>query len=297
MHVLISGASGLIGTALTRRLVELGHEVRRLVRRPAQAGEVMWNPEHGRLDPLAFDGCQAVVNLSGAGIGEKRWTDDYKRLLVDSRVQSTHLLATTMAALAAKPSVFISGSGIGWYGDRGDEQLDERSAPGHDFVSDLCRQWELATAPAADAGIRTVLIRTGVVQSGSGGALKKQLLLFKLGAGGRFGSGRQWQSWIAIDDEVEAIVHLLAADVSGPVNLTAPNPVTNADFAKALGTVLHRPAILPTPLVGPKLLFGSELVQALLLSSQRVAPDALLASGYEFRYPTLEPALRHVLGR
>jgi uncharacterized protein len=297
MRVLISGASGLIGSALTRRLGELGHDVRRLVRHPAQAGEVTWDPARGVLDPLAFDDCAAVVNLSGAGIGEKRWSEDYKQLLVSSRIEPTQLLSATMATLDHKPEVFISGSAIGCYGDRGDEQLDEDSGYGDDFLSGLCRRWEAATGPAQEAGIRTVHIRTGIVQSAAGGALKNQLLLFKLALGGRFGSGRQWQSWIAIDDEVDAIVHLLDADVAGPVNLTAPNPVTNAEFAKTLGSVLHRPAVLPTPLVGPKLLFGSELVEALLLSSQRVAPRALLASGYEFSYPQLEPALRHVLGR
>lgn len=297
MRVLISGSSGLIGSALTRRLGQLGHEVRSLVRRPARAGEVTWDPARGSLDPLAFEGCTAVVNLSGAGIGDKRWSEEYKQLLVSSRIEPTQLLATTMAELADKPQVFVSGSAIGCYGDRGDEELDERSTYGDDFLSDLCRRWEAATAPAEDAGIRTVQVRTGIVQSKAGGALKNQLLLFKLGLGGRFGSGRQWQSWIAIDDEVDAIVHLLDAAVRGPVNLVAPSPVTNAEFAKTLGRVLHRPAVVPTPLVGPKLLFGSELVEALLLSSQRVVPTALLDSGFEFSYPQLEPALRHVLGR
>jgi uncharacterized protein (TIGR01777 family) len=297
MRILMSGATGLIGTALGDSLTADGHTVIKLVRRQPAAGEVIWNPAAGELDPKAFDGCDAVINLSGAGIGDKRWTDEYKRVLLSSRVATTELLATTMADLQHKPAVFLSGSAVGWYGDRGDERLDELSPPGDGFLSGLCEQWEAATMVAEKASIRTVHLRTGIVLSAHGGALKKQLPLFKLGLGGRFGSGHQWQSWISIDDEIGAIRHLLAADVSGAVNLTAPRPVTNIEFTATLGKVLHRPAVLPVPMVGPKLLLGSELAETLLLSSQRAVPTALLRSGYEFRHDTLEAALRAVLDR
>jgi len=297
MRIVISGASGLIGTALSSHLSATGHSVTALVRREAKPGEIRWDPAAGRLAPDALDGCDAVVNLSGAGIGDRRWTDEYKRELVSSRVQPTELLSNTMAMLRVKPSVFVSGSAIGWYGDRGDERLDECSTPGSDFLSDLCQRWEAATAVAESAAVRTVHVRTGIVLSAHGGALKKQLPLFKLGLGGRFGNGHQWQSWISIDDEVAAIAHVLTSEISGPVNLTAPNPVTNAEFAATLGKVLHRPTVLPTPMFGPKLLLGAELVEALLRSSQRVLPTALLRSGYEFRHNTLEAALRDQLRR
>jgi uncharacterized protein len=297
MRIVISGASGLIGSALTTRLDADGHSVVRLVRREAKAGEFTWDPSAGKLDPHAFDGCDAVVNLSGAGIGDKRWTDDYKKELLTSRLRATELLVNTMATLDHMPSVLLSGSAVGVYGDRGDERLDELSAPGSDFLSDICQQWEAATLIAEKAGVRTVHLRTGMVLSAKGGALKKQLLLFKLGLGGRFGNGHQWQSWISIDDDVSAITHLLSADVHGPVNVTAPEPVTNSEFTSTLARVLHRPAILPIPMFGPKILLGGELVEALLLSSQRVSPTALQRSGYEFRHPTLDVALRAVLNR
>ena len=297
MRILMSGASGLIGSALNSHLANHGHTVTRLVRRDARDGEHFWDPAARTLDPAVFDGCDAVINLSGANIGDKRWTDQYKTELSSSRLQTTTLLATTMAGLDTKPTVFISGSAVGWYGDRGDERLDELSPPGTDFLSDLCQQWEASTLPAEDAGIRTVHVRTGIVLSAQGGALKKQLPLFKLGLGGRFGNGHQWQSWISIDDEVRAITHLLSTDTCGAVNLTAPNPVTNSEFTATLAKVLHRPAVLPIPSFGPKLLFGGEMVEALLLGGQRVAPTALQRSGYEFRHETLDAALRDLLHR
>ncbi len=297
MRILMSGASGLIGSALSSQLTTDGHIVTRLVRRDAREGEHRWDPAAGILDVEAFTGCDAVINLSGANIGDKRWTDQYKIELLSSRLLSTTLLATTMAGLDLKPEVFISGSAIGWYGDRGDERLDELSAPGTDFLSNLCQQWEGATSPAEDAGIRTVHIRTGIVLSTQGGALKKQLPLFKLGLGGRFGNGHQWQSWISIDDEVGAISHLLTTDTCGAVNLTAPNPVTNSEFTATLGKVLHRPAVLPIPSFGPKMLLGGELVDALLLGGQRVLPTGLQRSGYEFQHETLDAALRDLLRR
>jgi uncharacterized protein (TIGR01777 family) len=297
MRILMSGGSGLIGTALNHRLTSDGHQVLRLVRRQAKADELTWDPASGHLDPAVFDGCDAVINLSGAGIGDKRWTDDYKRELLDSRVQSTELLANTMAELDDKPSVFLSGSAVGWYGDRGDERLDELSTPGSGFLSDVCQQWEAATVAAEKASIRTVHLRTGIVLSARGGALKKQLPLFKLGLGGRFGNGHQWQSWISIDDQIGAITHLLSAEVCGAVNLTAAEPVTNVEFTATLAKVLHRPAVIPIPTFGPKLMLGGELVDTLLLGGQRVLPTALQRSGYEFRHATLDAALRDLLQR
>ena len=297
MRILMSGGSGLIGTALTKRLSADRHTVLRLVRRTAKDGERTWDPAAGTLDPSAFDGCDAVINLSGANIGDKRWSDDYKAEMASSRLQATELLATTMAELDRKPSVFISGSAVGWYGDRGDERLDELSAPGDDFLSDLCQRWEAATVAAEKESIRTVHLRTGIVLSARGGALKKQLPLFKLGLGGRFGNGHQWQSWVSIDDEVGAIVHLLSAETCGAVNVTAPEPVTNGEFTTTLAKVLRRPAVLPVPLFAPKMMLGSELVESLLLSGQRVLPTALQRSGYEFQHPTLETALRALLHR
>ena len=297
-RIVVAGASGLIGSALVATLQQQGHAVVRLVRRPAQGThEISWDPVGGTLDPGALDGVGAVVNLSGAGIGDHRWTDAYKRELVQSRLAATGLLARTIAGSSTRPPVFLSGSAIGAYGARGDEELTEASALGTDFLADLCRQWEAATAPAAEAGVRVAHLRTGIVLSAAGGALKKQLPLFKLGLGGRFGSGRQWQSWISIDDEVAAIAHLLDADVEGPVNLTAPAQVTNREFTRRLADVLHRPAVLPIPSFGPKLLLGGELADALLFTGQRVLPAKLEASGYRFRHASLDAALRAVLGR
>ncbi|MBI5090167.1 MAG: TIGR01777 family protein [Actinobacteria bacterium] len=302
MRITIAGSSGLIGTALVRRLRAGGHDVVRLVRpgssaHPGDTDRVTWDPSRGDLPADAIDRADAVINLAGAGIGDRRWTDAYRNELVDSRLRTTDLLARAIAASASAPQVFLSGSAIGWYGDRGDEPLDETSSPGTGFLADLCRRWEEAAAPAAAAGTRVALLRTGIVLSAAGGALKKQLPLFKLGLGGRFGSGRQWQSWITIDDEVAAIDHLLTADVHGPVNLTAPEPVTNATFTATLGKVLHRPAVLPIPSFAPKLVLGAELVDTVLLGGQRVLPARLQSSGFAFGQPQLEGALRAVLGR
>lgn len=299
MRIVISGSSGLIGTALVSRLTAGGHEVVRLVRPGAAAGPgtAPWDPAAGTLDPAVLDGADAVINLSGAGIGDHRWTDAYRRELVESRISTTGLLARTMAAAERKPAAFLSGSAIGVYGDRGDEVLDETSPPGEGFLADLCVRWEAAAEPAAAAGVRTVLLRTGIVLTPAGGALKKQLPLFKFGLGGRFGTGRQWQSWISLDDELGAIEHLLASDLAGPVNLTAPEPVTNRTFTSTLASVLSRPAVLPIPSFGPKLLLGGELAEALLFTGQRVVPTKLAASGYRFAHPGLEAALRAILGR
>jgi uncharacterized protein (TIGR01777 family) len=297
MKIVISGASGLIGTQLVAKLSSNGHEVVRLVRRSPKAGEIQWNPKSGTLDAAALEGADAVIHLSGAGIGDKRWTTGYRKEILDSRTATTALLANTMASLSRKPSVFLSGSAIGIYGARNDEQLTEVSTHGTGFLAEVCEQWEAAAKPAVDAGIRTVYLRTGIVLSPKGGALKKLLPLFKLGVGGKFGNGKQWQSWISIDDEIGAIEYLLTANVSGAVNLTAPNPVTNAEFTRVLASVLKRPAIVPVPTFAPKILLGGELADALLFTGQRVIPAALNASGYVFKHTTLESALRSLLSK
>jgi uncharacterized protein (TIGR01777 family) len=297
MNIVISGASGLIGTQLVKHLAGNGHEVVRLVRRSPKAGEVQWNPKAGTLDAAALEGADAVIHLSGAGIGDKRWTNAYRKEILDSRTQTTALLANTIASLSQKPKVFLSGSAIGIYGARNDEQLTEVSTHGTGFLADVCEQWEAAAKPAVDAGVRTVFLRTGIVLTPKGGALKKLLPLFKLGVGGKFGNGKQWQSWISIDDEIGAIEHLLTVNVSGAVNLTAPNPVTNAEFTKVLASVLKRPAIVPVPAFAPKIVLGGELADALLFTGQRVIPAALNASGYVFKHSTLESALRSLLSK
>jgi hypothetical protein len=296
MHVVISGASGLIGSALASRLAAAGHVVSRLVRRPPLAGEIRWDPSAGELVASELEGVDAVVHLAGAGIGDHRWSASYKQEILASRVDSTDLLARSLAGLERPPKVLLSGSAIGFYGERGDEELDESSPRGSGFLADVVAAWEGATEPASAAGIRVVHLRTGIVLDAGGGALAKQLPLFKLGAGGKFGSGRQWQSWISIDDEVGAIEHLLNAGVSGPVNLTAPQPVRNAEFAETLAGVLRRPHFLTVPKFGPGLLLGKEAAEGLLFTSQRVLPRALEAAGYTFRHADLDTALRAILG-
>ena len=297
MKIIISGASGLIGKPLVKKLSLAGHEVVQLVRRTPNANESRWNPATGQIDASVIDGADAVIHLSGAGIGDRRWTTKYKQELVESRTKSTALLASTIANCAKKPSVFLSGSAIGIYGPRGDEELTEQSSNGSSFLADICKQWEAAAKPAVDAGVRTVYLRTGIVLTPLGGALKKQLPLFKLGLGGKFGDGRAWQSWISLDDELAAIEHLLTAKVSGAVNLTAPNPVTNADFTTTLARTIKRLAILPIPKFGPQLLLGAELADALLFTGQRVMPAELLKSGFVFKHSTLEVALRALLNK
>ena len=297
MRVAITGSTGLIGSALKPHLESLGHEVIRVVRGNPTGTDIVWSPAECRIDTHALDGVDAVVHLAGAGIGDKRWTDDYKRELLESRTKGTTLISEAIAAADDGPTVFLSGSAIGIYGARGDEELDETSTLGDGFLADVCVQWEQATALAAAAGARVVHLRTGIVLSAKGGALKKQLPLFKFGLGGKMGSGDQWQSWISIDDEVAAIAHLLTADTSGPVNLTAPNPVTNLEFTKTLGEVLHRPTFVPIPKFGPKLLLGGELADNLLFSGQKVLPRVLDADdGFTFQHPDLATALRALLG-
>ncbi len=297
MDVAVTGSSGLIGTALCDALSAAGHRPVRLVRRPASgADEIAWQPDAGEIDAAALDGIDAVVHLAGAGIGDRRWNAAYKQVLLESRTKSTTLLAETLAGLSRPPAAFLSGSAIGYYGPS-DAVVDESSPAGDTFLAGICVAWEAATRAAVDAGIRTALLRTGVVQTPKGGALKKTLPLFRLGLGGRFGSGSQYQSWITLDDEVAAIMHLLDADVAGPVNLTAPNPVTNAEFTSALGSVLGRPTVFPVPAFGPRLLLGREMADALLFESQQVAPTVLTESGYTFLHPTIEQGLAAVLGK
>lgn len=295
MRIAITGSSGLIGTALRERLTSVGHDVVRVVRsRSSDPGSIQWDPAAGTIDAAGLEGVDAVVHLAGAGIGDQRWTDERKAEIRDSRTLGTSLLARTLAGLERKPSVFISGSAVGWYADTGSTAVDESGAGGSDFAASVAHDWENAATPARDAGIRTVTIRTGIVLSTKGGALAKQLPIFKLGVGGRFGSGNQYQPWISIDDEVGAIEWLLHADLEGPVNLTAPKPVTNAEFTKALGRALHRPTFI-VPMLGPRLLLGRELADSLLLTSLRVLPARLEESGYRFAYPDLDGALHHLL--
>jgi uncharacterized protein (TIGR01777 family) len=297
MDIAVTGASGMIGSALVAELRAGGHRVRPLVRRaPTGPDELRWDPEAGTIDAAGLAGIDAVVHLAGEGIAEKRWTAEQKRRIMESRTKGTGLLARTLAALDPKPSVLLSGSAIGFYGDGGDEVLTEESpSRGTGFGTEVVLAWEAAAQPAIDAGIRTVFLRTGIVQSTTGGALAKVLPLFKLGLGGPIAGGKQWWPWISLDDEVGAIIHLLTAGVTGPVNLVSPNPVTNAEFTKTLAHVLHRPAILPVPMFGPALLLGRELANSLLGDSARLQPVRLLESGYEFRHPDLEGALLSLL--
>ena len=298
MDVAVTGSSGFIGTALTAALLDAGHRVRRVVRRaPSQPDEVRWDPEEGTIDIAGLAGVDAVVNLAGEGIATRRWSDEQKRRIRESRTTGTRLISETAAALDPRPAVLISGSGIDYYGDRGDEELTEDSPPGSGFLPDVCVAWEASTRPASDAGIRTAMLRTGLVLHPGGGALPRMLPLFKLGLGGNFGDGRQWWSWITLDDEIGAILHLLGTDVTGPVNCVAPQPVTNAQFTRTLARVLHRPAAIPVPRLGPAVLLGSELVQSLLYDSDRVLPARLVEHGYRFSHPDLEGALRAVLDR
>ncbi|MBV9663880.1 MAG: TIGR01777 family oxidoreductase [Actinobacteria bacterium] len=295
MKVLVTGSHGLIGSALIPVLQQNGHTVTRLVRSSPGPGEARWDPEGGTIDRSALEGVDAVVHLAGVGIGDHRWTEEHKRAVLDSRVKGTRLLSETLATLDTKP-VLVSGSAVGYYGNRGDEQLTETSAPGNDFLAEICTQWEAATGAAEAAGVRVVHLRTGIVLAKEGGALKQMLTPFKLGIGGRLGSGRQWFSWIHIDDEIRAIVHALTNDsVRGAMNAVAPNPATNADFTKALGHALHRPTVMPVPAFGLRVLFGRQMADAMLLSGQRVVPAVLQQTGYAFARPDLDAALASVV--
>jgi uncharacterized protein (TIGR01777 family) len=302
MKIIVSGASGLVGSALVPSLVAAGHQVTALVRRPArqptQAGvsEVEWNPAAGQLDAARLVGHDAAVHLSGENIAGGRWTDEKKERIRASRVQSTRLLAETLARLETRPRTFVCASAIGYYGDRGAEVLTEESAPGTDFLAEVCREWEAAAEAARAAGLRVVNLRFGVILSAEGGALAQMLTPFKLGIGGPLGSGQQYMSWLTRADAVGMIEYALANEnLSGPVNAVAPQAVTNSEFAQTMGRVLSRPAILPMPAFALRLTLGREMAQALLLSSARVEPAKLKAAGYQFKHPQLEGALRHVL--
>lgn len=304
--MLVSGAHGMIGATLVAALTREGHATvvldrpsseRREV--PGAAGQVPWDPARGTLDrrALADQGpFDAVVHLAGAGIGDRRWSAARRLELVESRVASTRLLAGELAAADPPPGVLVSASAVGIYGDRGDEELTEESPPGRGFLADLCRQWEEATAAAAEAGVRVVTLRSGVVLSPGGGALARQLPLFRLGLGGRLGDGRQWVSWITLADEMGAILRVLSdAALQGPVNATAPNPVTNAELTRALARAVHRPALVAVPRAALALALGGELVDEMLLASQRVRPARLASVGHRFEHPDLDAALTAIL--
>jgi len=302
--IAIGGSTGLVGERLAKALQERGDRVLRLTR-PSTSGvadesAIAWDPKAGTLERDRLAQADAVIHLGGANVAKGPWTEERKRLIRDSRVQSTALLSEALADMPAekRPKAFLCASAIGYYGDRGDEWLDETSEPGPpDFLTEVSREWEAATQAAADSGVRVVNLRIGVVLSPDGGALAKMLTPFKLGVGGVVGSGRQYMSWIDLDDVVGAIIHCLTRDdVQGPVNLTAPNPAANREFTKTLGRVLHRPTFLPLPTFAVKLGFG-EMGEDLLLASTRVKPKALLDSGYAFHYPDLEASLRHQLSR
>jgi uncharacterized protein (TIGR01777 family) len=296
MKILISGSHGLVGTALIKALETEGHEIFRLVRHyPNSEAEIEWSPDRYSIQLARIEGFDAVVNLAGESIAEGRWTDEKKRRIRESRVKGTKLLGDALANLTKPPKTFICASAIGYYGNRGDETLTESSAPGDDFLAEVCVEWEKATALATEKGIRVVNARFGVILDAHGGALAKMLPPFRMGIGGKIGSGKQWMSWIALEDVVGALKFVLANEtLSGPVNFVAPNPVTNAEFTNTLGKALSRPTLFPIPAFGVRLLFG-EMADALLLSSQRVEPQRLKAKGYEFQYSQLQTVLSHAL--
>ena len=311
MKIALTGASGLIGTQLIEALLRDGHELIQFTRpnssraaantaatatadSATQIRQASWDPARKHIDASALIGVEAVIHLAGVGIADSRWTAQQKDRILTSRTLGTSLIAATMAAMDQPPAVLLSGSAIGYYGEHGDEVLDESGSAGSDFTARVCIDLEAAAQPAVDAGIRVAYLRTGIVQSTEGGALAKQLPFFKLGLGGKVGSGKQYISWISIQDEVRAIQFLLTHELSGPINLTAPEPVTNAEYTKILGGVLHRPTTI-LPITGPRLLFGRELADSLLLTSSRVVPAALLEAGFSFDYPELEPALSALL--
>jgi uncharacterized protein (TIGR01777 family) len=297
VRVVVTGSSGLIGSALVSSLEADGHTLVRLVRRrPMAPGEAQWDPGGGAIDVSALEGADAVVNLAGAGIGDRRWSAQRKRAIVDSRVRGTTLLSEAVARLDAPPAVMVSGSAIGYYGDRGDEELTEESGPGGGFLADVVQRWEEATKAAEAAGTRVVHLRSGIVLGARGGALGRMLPVFRLGLGGRLGSGRQWWSWITLADEVGVIRHALTTGaLRGPVNATAPEPVTNAEFTRALGRVLGRPAVVAVPALALTAVLGREMAEETVLASQRALPARALATGYRFAHGDVEGGLRAVV--
>jgi uncharacterized protein len=297
MRILLAGASGFLGARLAARLAADGHDLVRLVRRPPRGpDELAWRPSEGQLDPAALDGVAAVVNLAGAGVGDKRWTDRYKELIRSSRVDTTGTLASAIAAREPgdRPRVLLNSSAVGWYGDTGDRPVEEDAPAGDGFLSDVCRVWEAATGPAEEAGVRVVRLRTGLPLHRSGGLLKPMLLPFRLGVAGKLGSGRQWLPWISFADFLSAVVFLLEReDIAGPVNVVGPAPVTNAEFTRALARALHRPAVVPVPAVALRLVLGEFSVEA--LSSSRVLPGVLSRAGFTYRHPDIHSALHAAL--
>ncbi|MFB6620010.1 TIGR01777 family oxidoreductase [Streptomyces sp. NPDC085524] len=295
MRIAVTGSTGLIGSALVRSLREDGHEVVRFVRRePAAADEARWDPARGHVDPDALAGCGAVVGLAGAGVGDHRWTAAYKKEIRDSRVLGTAALARAVAALDEPPQVFVVGTAVGYYGDTGDRPVDEDSPAGTGFLSSVCVDWEAAAAPARKAGIRTAFARTGLVVAGEGGAWGRMFPLFRAGVGGRLGDGRQYWSYISLRDEVAALRHIIdTPSLEGPVNLTAPEPLTNREVTAAMARVLRRPAVLPVPAVALRIALGE--FSSDVLGSQRVRPKRLLESGFAFRDPGIEDAIRAAL--
>ena len=295
MRIAVTGASGLIGSALVPHLRSSGHEVLRLVRRPASApDEVTWDPSAGTVDLDGLAGVDAVVHLAGAGVGDHRWTDAYKREILDSRVNGTHTIVKAITSIEPTPRVLVSASAIGWYGDTGDRIVDETAPAGTGFLADVVRAWEAAADPARTAGIRVVHPRTGLVVAGDGGAWARMFPLFRLGLGGKLGDGRQYWSWISLRDEIRALTFLLEReDVSGPVNLTGPTPVTNAEVTEVMGRVLHRPTILPAPAFALKAVLGEFSTE--VLGSARVVPGVLPEAGFTFEDATIESAIRSAL--
>jgi uncharacterized protein (TIGR01777 family) len=303
MRVIVTGSTGLVGRALVRSLLADGHEVTRLVRGDSQGfrapgtAAVHWDPERGEIDAPALEGHDAAVHLAGENVGEGRWDDEKKRRILESRVKGTTLLASALAGLSAKPRVLVSASATGYYGDRGDEILREESASGSDFLSEVCREWEKGTLQASQAGIRVVHLRIGVVLDGEGGALQRMLTPFKLGVGGKVGSGSQYMNWITLEDLIGVIRRAVEDEsLRGPVNTVAPQQVTNAEFTKALGHALGRPTIFAVPAFAARLAFG-EMADALLMASTRVEPARLKEAGFQFKHPEIEGALRSVLGK
>jgi uncharacterized protein len=297
MKIIISGASGLVGTALTKDLRTEGHTVLHLVRNTSEVSseQIRWDPLSAQVDVSALEGADVVVHLSGASISDGRWTPARKEILRSSRLDSTRVLVDSLARLRQKPRVFVCASAVGYYGNRGDEILTESSAPGNDFLSLLARDWEAEAIRAAQSGMRTVILRFGVILSPHGGALPQMIRPFRFGAGGPFGSGRQWMSWIALDDVLSIIRSSISnSEMSGAVNVVAPNPVRNSDFAHIVGRILHRPSLLPAPPFMLRLALG-EMADALLLASQRTLPERLLQSGQPFKFPEIEPALQTML--
>jgi uncharacterized protein (TIGR01777 family) len=292
MRIVVTGASGLIGTAVVAALRTSGHRVRRVVRRPPQASdEVQWDPPNRHIDARAFDNAEAVIHLAGAGIADGRWSDRQRRVILDSRIDGTATMAEAVAQRGDQIKVLLSASAVGWYGDRGDDVVDESDPAGSGFLADVVQRWEAATAPASDAGVRVATLRSGIVLSTKGGALGRALPLFRMGAGGRLGDGTQWMPWIAISDEVAAIQWLLDRDeLSGAFNLVGPRPVRNSDYTAAIGKLLQRPTFATVPRFMLRLAFGDFADEGLLVS-QRVAPRRLLESGFEFTQPDLDDAL------